>query len=287
MIPASFDYRRAGSVAEAASLLAEYGADAKLLAGGHSLLPLMKLRLAVPSLLIDVGRLPGLSYIRDDNGYLGVGALTRHRDLEQSEVLRREAPVLAYVASQIGDPQVRHRGTIGGSLAHGDPASDLPAAVLALDGTLVVEGPAGRREIPAADFFVGFLETALAPDEMLTEVRLPKAPGGWSFQKFNRRAQDWATVAVVSVAADDTASSSPVRVALVNMGLTPLRARAVEDALAGGAGPSEAAALAAEDTEPASDLNATAEFRVHLVKVLTRRALEETLAREHAERTAW
>jgi carbon-monoxide dehydrogenase medium subunit len=287
MIPASFDYRRAGSVAEAASLLAEYGADAKLLAGGHSLLPLMKLRLAVPSLLIDVGRLPGLSYIRDDNGYLGVGALTRHRDLEQSEVLRREAPVLAYVASQIGDPQVRHRGTIGGSLAHGDPASDLPAAVLALDGTLVVEGPAGRREIPAADFFVGFLETALAPDEMLTEVRLPKAPGGWSFQKFNRRAQDWATVAVVSVAADDTASSSPVRVALVNMGLTPLRARAVEEALAGGAGPSEAAALAAEDTEPASDLNATAEFRVHLVKVLTRRALEETLAREHAERTAW
>ena len=145
MIPASFDYRRAGSVAEAASLLAEYGADAKLLAGGHSLLPLMKLRLAVPSLLIDVGRLPGLSYIRDDNGYLGVGALTRHRDLEQSEVLRREAPVLAYVASQIGDPQVRHMGTIGGSLAHGDPASDLPAAVLALDGTLVVEGPAGRR----------------------------------------------------------------------------------------------------------------------------------------------
>ncbi len=286
MIPASFDYRRAGSVAEAASLLAEYGADAKLLAGGHSLLPLMKLRLAVPSLLIDVGRLPGLSYVRDDNGYLAVGALTRHRDLEQSEVLRKEAPVLSYVASQIGDPQVRHRGTIGGSLAHGDPASDLPAAVLALDGTLVVEGPAGRREIPAADFFVGFLETAIAPDEMLTEVRLPKAPGGWSFQKFNRRAQDWATVAVVSVAADDTAARSPVRVALVNMGLTPLRARAVEGALAGGAGPSEAASWAAEDTEPASDLNASAEFRAHLVKVLTRRALEETLAGEHADRTA-
>jgi carbon-monoxide dehydrogenase medium subunit len=286
MIPASFDYRRAGSVAEAGSLLAEYGADAKLLAGGHSLLPLMKLRLAVPSLLIDVGRLPGLSYVRDDSGYLAVGALTRHRDLEQSEVLHKEAPMLSYVASQIGDPQVRHRGTIGGSLAHGDPASDLPAAVLALDGTLVVEGPAGRREIPAADFFVGFLETAVAPDEMLTEVRLPKAPGGWSFQKFNRRAQDWATVAVVSVAADDTAASGPVRVALVNMGLTPLRARAVEEALAGGAGPSEAASLAAEDTEPASDLNASAEFRAHLVKVLTRRALEETLAGERTDRTA-
>jgi aerobic carbon-monoxide dehydrogenase medium subunit len=286
MIPASFDYRRAGSVAEAGSLLAEYGADAKLLAGGHSLLPLMKLRLAVPSLLIDVGRLPGLSYVRDDSGYLAVGALTRHRDLEQSRVLHKEAPMISYVASQIGDPQVRHRGTIGGSLAHGDPASDLPAAVLARDGTLVVEGPAGRREIPAADFFVGFLETAVAPDEMLTEVRLPKAPGGWSFQKFNRRAQDWATVAVVSVAADDTAASGPVRVALVNMGLTPLRARAVEEALAGGAGPSEAASLAAEDTEPASDLNASAEFRAHLVKVLTRRALEETLAGERTDRTA-
>jgi aerobic carbon-monoxide dehydrogenase medium subunit len=286
VIPASFDYRRAGSVAEAASLLAEHGADAKLLAGGHSLLPLMKLRLAVPSLLIDVGRVPGLSYVRDDNGYLAVGALTRHHDLEQSELLRKEVPLLAYVASQIGDPQVRHRGTIGGSLAHGDPASDLPAAVLALDATLVVEGPDGRREIPAADFFVGFLETAIGPDEMLTEVRLPKVPGGWSFQKFNRRAQDWATVAVVSVAADDTAATGPIRVALVNMGLTPLRARAVEEALAGGAGPSEAALLAAEETEPPSDLNASAEFRAHLVRVLTRRALDETLAGEHAEGTA-
>jgi len=169
-------------------------------------------------------------------------------------------------------------------LAHGDPASDLPAAVLALDGTLVVEGPAGRREIAAADFFVGFLETAIAPDEMLTEVRLPKTTGGWSFQKFNRRAQDWATVAVVSVVANST-SPGPVRVALVNMGLTPLRARAVEDALAGGAGLSEAASLAAEETEPPSDLNASAEFRAHLVKVLTHRALEETMSGEHAHRT--
>jgi aerobic carbon-monoxide dehydrogenase medium subunit len=287
MIPASFEYRRAGSVDEALALLTEHGTDAKLLAGGHSLLPLMKLRLAVPSLLIDVGRLPGLSYVRDEGGYLSIGALSRHRDLERSEVLRKEAPVLSYVASQIGDPQVRHRGTIGGSLAHGDPASDLPAVVLALDGTMVVEGPGGQRQVPASEFFVGFLETAVAPDEMLTEIRLPKAPGGWSFQKFNRRAQDWATVGVVAVADGGPGASSgtngAVRVALVNMGLTPLRAKAVEEAVAGGAGPAAAAALASEGAEPPSDLNASAEFRSHLASVLVRRALEETVSGGLAE----
>jgi aerobic carbon-monoxide dehydrogenase medium subunit len=292
VIPASFEYRRAGSVSEAISLLAEHGPDSKLLAGGHSLLPLMRLRLSVPSLLIDVGRLSELSFVRDDGGFISVGALTRHHDLERSEVLGQEVPVLSHVAGQIGDPQVRHRGTIGGSLAHGDPASDLPAAVLALDATLVVEGPGGRREIPAGDFFVGFLETAVGPDEMLTEIRVPKAPGGWSFQKFNRRAQDWATVAVVAVAASGSGTSTAseanggsggkrsVRVALVNMGLTPLRARAVEEAVAGGASPADAAALASEGAEPASDLNASAEFRSHLATVLVRRALEETLAPE-------
>jgi aerobic carbon-monoxide dehydrogenase medium subunit len=320
VIPASFEYRRAGSVGEAINLLAENGADAKVLAGGHSLLPLMKLRLAVPSLLIDVGRLSELSYVRDEGWYLSVGALTRHHDLEHSSLLRRQAPVLSYVAGQIGDPQVRHRGTIGGSLAHGDPASDLPAAALALDATMVVEGPDGRREVPASEFFLGFLETSLSPDEVLTEIRVPKAPGRWSFQKFNRRAQDWATVAVVvveggaghglsrgttasgstapgsrvsgSTAPGSTVSGStvsgaegngsggrgPVRVALVNMGLTPLRATAVEEAVAGGAPPAEAAVLAGEGTEPATDLNATAEFRSHLASVLVRRALEATLA---------
>jgi aerobic carbon-monoxide dehydrogenase medium subunit len=286
VIPAGFDYRRAGSVAEAVGLLSEYGADAKLLAGGHSLLPLMKLRLAVPSLLIDVGRLSELAYVHDEGGYIAVGALTRHRDLELSGVLQREAPVVSYVASQVGDPQVRHRGTIGGSLAHGDPASDLPAVVLALGGALVVEGPGGRREISAGDFFLGFLETAIGPDEMLTEIRLPKAPGGWSFQKFNRRAQDWATVGVVAVAGDGRGpfdsgagdGTGPVRVALVNMGLTPLRAGAVERAVAAGAGAAQAAALAGEGTEPPTDLNASAEFRRHLASVLVRRALEEALA---------
>jgi aerobic carbon-monoxide dehydrogenase medium subunit len=279
VIPASFDYRRAGSVGEAVALLSEYP-GAKLLAGGHSLLPLMRLRLAVPSLLIDVGPISELSYVRDEGDHLSVGALTRHRDLERSEVLQREAPVLSYVAGQVGDPQVRHRGTIGGSLAHGDPASDLPAVVLALDGTLVAEGPAGQRQIPASDFFSGFLETAIAPDEVLTEVRLPKARGGWSFQKFNRRAQDWATVGVVAVADDARDPNGPVRVALVNMGLTPLRAAAVEEAAAAGASPAEAARRAGEGTEPPSDLNATAEFRRHLASVLVRRALEEAMAGE-------
>ena len=272
MIPAPFDYTRAASVEEAVALLAEHGDSAKLLAGGHSLLPLMKLRLAVPSVLVDVGRITDLRYVRQEGDHVAIGALTRHRDLEVSELLRAEVPVLAHVAGQVGDPQVRHRGTIGGSLAHGDAASDLPAAVLALDGVLVATGPSGRREIPAAEFFKGFLETALRPDEVLTEIRVPRSPGGWSFQKFNRRAQDWAIVGAVAVAGDTT------RVALVNMGSTPLRASAVEAALAAGASPADAAAHAAEGTEPSADLNATVEFRRHLATVLVRRALEEATA---------
>ncbi len=275
MIPAKFDYRRAGSVGEALSLLSEHGEGAKLLAGGHSLLPLMKLRLAVPTMLVDIGRLPGLSYVRDQGDYVAIGALTRHHDLEHSEVLRAEAPVLAYVASQVGDPQVRHRGTIGGSVAHGDPASDLPAAVLALDGTMLVEGPAGQREVPAREFFLSFLETAVRPDEMLVEIRVPKVAGGWAFEKFHRRAQDWATVGAVAIAGDD---GGPVRVSLVNMGLTPIRAHAVEEAVAAGAAPAEAAEQANAGTEPANDLNASAEFRRHLATVLVRRALERALA---------
>ncbi|HLW45925.1 MAG TPA: FAD binding domain-containing protein, partial [Acidimicrobiales bacterium] len=172
MIPASFEYRRADSVEQALGWLAEDPDSTKLLAGGHSLLPLMKLRLATPSVLVDVGRLTDLSYVRDAGDHVAIGALTRHRDLEVSEVALAQVPLLAHVAGQVGDPQVRHRGTIGGSLSHGDPASDLPAAVLALDATLVIDGPRGRREVPAADFFRGFLETAVEPDEMLTEIRV-------------------------------------------------------------------------------------------------------------------
>ena len=271
MIPAKFDYQRASSAEEAISLLAEHGDEAKLLAGGHSLLPLMKLRLATPAMLIDVGRLADLSYIRDGGDHVAIGALTRHRDVETSELLAAEVPLLARAASSVGDPQVRHRGTLGGTLAHGDPASDLPAVVLALGGTLVARGPGGQREIAATDFFQGFLETALQPDELLTEVRIPKAGGrGWSFQKFNRRAQDWAIVGVAAVRTNGGAG-----VALVNMGSVPLRATAVEAALAGGASAADAAMAAAEGLDPPGDLNASPEYRRHLAQVLVRRALEE------------
>jgi aerobic carbon-monoxide dehydrogenase medium subunit len=235
MIPAPFDYLRAGSVEEAIAALGEHGDDAKLLAGGMSLLPLMKLRLATPAVLVDVGRLRDLSYVRDAGDHLAVGALTRHRDLETSELLGEQCDALRAVAAEVGDNQVRHRGTIGGSVAHGDPASDLPALLLALDATFVIRGTGGERTIEARDFFRGFLETALEPDELLSEIRVPKLPGaGFSYQKFNRRAQDWATVGAMAVRNGET------RVALVNMASTPVRAAGVEEALAAGASATEA-----------------------------------------------
>ena len=271
MLPAAFDYKRAGSAAEAISLVSEYGDDAKFLAGGHSLLPLMKLRLAAPSVLVDIGRLTDLSYIRDAGDHIAIGALTRHMDVETSALLHEHAPLLAHAAGHVGDPQVRHRGTIGGSIAHSDPASDLPATTLALGATYVAQGPNGTREIHASEFFHGFLQTALAPDEMLTEIRVPKMQGaGWSFQKFNRRAQDWA---IVGVAAWRRNGDSGV--ALVNMGSTPILASSVSAALAGGASIEDAAALAAAEADPQADLNASVEYRQHLAKVLVKRALTE------------
>lgn len=268
MIPAPFTYRRADSADEAVALLEEHGDDAKLLAGGHSLLPLMKLRLAVPEILVDIGRVPDLSYVREDGDAVAVGALTRHRDIETSELLARQVPLLAHAAGFVGDPQIRHRGTIGGSLAHGDAASDLSAVLLALDATMVARGPSGTREIPAADFFSDFFETALEPDELLTEIRIPTpVVPGWGFEKFNQRAIDWALVGVATVGNS---------VALVNMGPTPLRAHGVERALAGGAGPAEAAEYAAEGTSPGDESGAGAEYRRHLARVLTRRALERS-----------
>jgi len=271
VIPAAFDYERAESADHALALLTEHGDEAKLIAGGHSLLPLMKLRLAQPSMLIDIGRLTDLSYVRDQGDHLAIGALTRHRDLETSSLLQAEAPLMAHVAGQVGDPQVRHRGTIGGSIAHADPASDLPAVVLALGGDMVIRGADGERVVPARDFYTGFLECQVGPDELLTEVRVPKvASAGWSFQKFNRRAQDWAIVGVAAVKANGSSG-----VALVNMGSTPVYAGGVVDALAGGASTEEAAEHAADGTEPPSDINASAEFREHLARVLVRRALEE------------
>ena len=270
MIPAKFDYVRAGTADEAVARLAEHGDDAKLLAGGHSLLPLMKLRLATPSVLVDVGRIGDLSYIRESNGEIAVGALTRHRAVETSSLLAEHVPLLRHAASLVGDPQVRHRGTLGGSLAHGDPASDLPAVALVLDATIVVRGPGGERTIAARDFYTGFLETSLAPDEMVVEVRFPKMRGAsWSYQKFNRRAQDWAIVGCAVV------QGAPSSVALVNMGPTPVRADGVERALADGAPAADAAARAADDTDPPNDLNADVEFRRHLARVLVGRALAE------------
>ena len=271
MIPAPFDYVRATSAEEAISLIGEHGEDAKFIAGGHSLLPLMKLRLAQPSVLVDIGRVQDLSYIRDAGDHIAIGALTRHRDVETSELLGEHAPLLKHAASHVGDPQVRHRGTIGGSIAHADSASDLPATTLALGATYVAQGPNGTREIAATDFYQGFLESSLNPDEMLTEIRIPKMQGaGWSFQKFNRRAQDWA---IVGVAAWRRNGSSGV--ALVNMGSTPILATSVSAALSSGASIADAAALAAAEAEPQNDLNASVEYRTHLAKVLVRRALEE------------
>jgi carbon-monoxide dehydrogenase medium subunit len=272
VIPAPFDYQRAESADEAIRLVGEHGDDAKFLAGGHSLLPLMKLRLAQPSVLVDIGRLRDLSYIRDAGDHIAIGALTRHRDVETSDVLKEHVPLLAHAASHVGDPQVRHRGTIGGSIAHADPASDLPATTLALGATYVAQGPNGTREIAATDFYQGFLESALAPDELLTEIRVPKMAGaGWSFQKFNRRAQDWA---IVGVAAWRRNGDSGV--ALVNMASVPVLATSVSSALSQGASVADAAEQAAAEAEPQADLNASVEYRTHLAKVLVRRALEES-----------
>jgi len=285
VIPAAFEYHRPRSLDDAVAWLAEQGEDAKLLAGGHSLLPMMRLRLARPSALIDLGALRGeLSYVRDEGPMIAVGAMTRHHDVATSDLLQRRLPLLSWAAALVGDPQVRHRGTLGGSLVHADPAADLPAAALALDAVMVARGPGGEREIAARDFFRGFFESALSPDEVLREVRfpVPAAGHGVEYLKFNRRAQDWATVGVAAlVERGGGGTVSRVAVGLVNMGATPLRATAVEEGLVGTRGDVDAIAAAAEraadGTSPASDLAASADFRRHLARVLTRRALETAL----------
>jgi aerobic carbon-monoxide dehydrogenase medium subunit len=265
MIPVGFDYQRPDSVDGALALLAEHGEDAKILAGGHSLLPVMKLRLAAPELVIDIGKLAELRYIRVDGDEVAIGAGSRHHDLEVSAEVKAGVPLLGAVARTVGDPQVRHRGTIGGSLAHADPASDLPAAVLALGGTVVLRGPRGERQVPITEFYTGVFSTAMEPDELVVEIRVPRTgTAGWAYEKFTRRANDWAIVGVAVVDG---------RVGLVNMGPTPLRASATEAALAGGASIADAAALADQDTDPPADLAGSKEYRRHLVKVLTRRAL--------------
>ena len=274
MIPSPFDYVRVGSVDEALSALAEHGEDAKLLAGGHSLLPLMKLRLAVPTVLIDISGIPELSYVRVEgdgaDAVVAIGAGTRHLVLERDEVARAEVPLLPHVAGLVGDPQVRHRGTIGGTTAHSDPASDLPTALLALGGTVVLQGPGGRREVPVTEFWTGFFETAMSPDELVVELRVPRTGSlGWGYEKFTRRANDWPIVAAAAVDG---------RVALANMGGAVLRATATEEALAAGASIADAAALADQGTSPVADMHADADYRRHLARLLTRRALESAAA---------
>jgi carbon-monoxide dehydrogenase medium subunit len=272
MIPAPFDYEVAETVDQARELLGSRD-DAKVLAGGHSLLPLLRLRAVRPALLVDIGRIDGLSYVRDVGSQLAMGALTRHHDVATSPLVQEHNPLVSYAAGLIGDPQVRHRGTIGGSLAHGDPASDLPAVMLALGAEIDIAGAGGVRTVAAADFFRGVFETAVASDELVTEVRVPKLSGEhiWSYVKFRRRAQDWATVGVAAVARRNGGISEPA-IALVSMGATPLRARAAEAAWSAGADPG---AVADEGTDPPSDTNGSSDFRRHLARVLVRRAVEQ------------
>jgi carbon-monoxide dehydrogenase medium subunit len=274
VIPAEFDYRAPDSVEEAIALLFEAGDEGKLLAGGHSLIPLMKLRLAVPSLLVDLRRVPGLAGIEREDGRFRIGAMTRHAELARHE----ELGVAARAASQIADQQVRNRGTIGGSIAHGDPAADIPAVLVATEAEVTARGPSGDRTIGAAELFEDYLTTALGPDEVLTEVRLPVLDGfGWGYQKFNRRSEDWAMVGVCALVRASGGTCEDARIGLTHMGSTPLRARPVEDALRGQPLDSERIAQAAEradeGTDPPGDLNATPDYKRHLVRVLTRRAL--------------
>jgi aerobic carbon-monoxide dehydrogenase medium subunit len=276
MIPAEFDYAAPESLEDAIRMLSDGGEDAKLLAGGHSLIPLMKLRLAAPSLLVDLRKVPGLHGIQRENGTWRIGAMTTHAELEHSP----ELGILARAAGTIADPQVRNRGTIGGSLAHGDPASDLPAILLIAEGTVTVTGPGGQRSVAAAELFRDYLETAIEPGEVLTEVRAPVLDGwGFGYQKFNRRSEDWAMVAVSAVVKRNGDVCEDVRVGLTNMGSVPLRASAVEEALRGQPLTTESIATAAEhaaqDTDPPADLNASGDYKRHLARVLCRRALQE------------
>jgi carbon-monoxide dehydrogenase medium subunit len=277
VIPAEFDYIRAGSVDEAVSALREHGEDAKVMAGGQSLIPLMRLRLAYPEVVVDVGRVAELGGIRKDGDSLVIGAMTTHHDVIHSELVREHCGLLAEATETVADPAVRHRGTFGGALAHADPAGDLPAVAVALDAEMVVAGGSGRRTVPASEFFVDYLQTSMEPDELLVEVRVPTLGEGWGFhyEKFHRVAQSWAIVGVAAAVRRSNGNIAEARVALTNMGSTPIRAKRVEQSLVGaGADAIGAAAdLAAEGTRAPSDLNGKSDYREHLARVLTRRAV--------------
>jgi carbon-monoxide dehydrogenase medium subunit len=276
MIPAEFDYTAPDTLEDAIKALDDGGEDAKLLAGGHSLIPLMKLRLAAPTLLVDLRKVPGLHGVQRENGTWRIGALTPHTDLEHNPDLG----VFSMAAGTIADPQVRNRGTIGGSLVHGDPASDLPAILLITEGTVTAVGSGGQREVAAADLFQDYLQTTIEPGEVVTEVRVPTLDGyGHGYHKFNRRSEDWAMVAVSAVVKKSGDSVEDVRVGLTNMGSVPLRASAVEEALRGqplnADTIAQAAANADEGTSPPADLNASADYKRHLARVLCKRALTD------------
>jgi carbon-monoxide dehydrogenase medium subunit len=279
VIPAEFDYVAPASLPEAVTALSEAGEDAKVLAGGQSLIPVLRLRLAYPSVLVDLRKVGELRGVREDGDTLVIGAMTRHADVLADPLVRQHAALVAEATATVADPAVRHLGTFGGALAHADPAGDLAAVAVALDAELVAEGPGGRRSIPATEFFRDYLETSLSPDEILAEVRIPKLPGSWGvrYEKFHRVAQAWAIVGVAAAVRRENGSIAEARIGLTNMGSTPVRARAVESALAGAAAEDAAiraaAQSAADGTNPPSDLNGKADYRQHLAQVLTARAV--------------
>ena len=280
MLPAPFEYERAESAEHARELLGRYGEDAKLLAGGQSLLSFMKLRLAYVGALVDIGRIGDLAYVREDGDRIAIGAMTTHEDVHRSELLEEACPLLSHAAGEVGDPQVRHTGTIGGSVAHADPASDVPTVLLALEAELAVRGPGGERTVPAAEFFKGTFEPDLGPQDVLTEIRVPRTSGaGWSYVKFHPRAQDWAIVGIAALVERSNGGIGSARIGLTNMGRVPMRAAALEQALVSGVELREAAERVTEGTSPVSDPFATAEYRTELAKVLARRAVEEALRR--------
>lgn len=280
MIPAEFEYVAPTSLPEAVSALTEAGEDAKVLAGGQSLIPVLRLRLSYPSVLVDLRKVEELRGVRDDGDALVIGAMTRHADVVTDPLVRQHAELVSKATATVADPAVRHLGTFGGALAHADPAGDLAAVAVALDAQLVAEGPGGRRTIAASEFFQDYLETALQPDELLVEVRIPKLQGTWGvhYEKFSRVAQAWAIVGVAAAVRRENGSIAEARIGLTNMGSTPVRASGVEQALVGAAADDgairAAAQQAADGTSPPSDLGGRSDYRTHLAKVLTARAVK-------------
>ncbi len=284
MIPAQFDYLAPTTVEDALAALAEHGDEAKIIAGGQSLLPVLRMRLNAPEMVIDLGRIESLRGIRDDGDAIVVGAMTTHHDVRTSDLVREHAAIITHAVTELADEQIRHRGTFGGALAHADPAGDMGAPALALGAEFTIAGTGGTRTVPAHEFFVGLFETAIGEDEILTEVRIPKHTGwGASYEKFVRIKHQWPIVAVAATVRMEGDTIAEARIGLTNMGNTPVRATAVEEALAGVAatedGVRDAAAKAAEGTTPPSDLNGASDYRKHLATVLTRRAVLKAAAR--------